>query len=195
MGIVTGEIYSFYVVAQNYIGDSVQSGLLENVVAGSLPTAPINFKRALTVTPVDNRISLQWDAPVDDGGTAIMGYTVMWNGGLIGGAIPMDALISTDAVITFHTEINLVRGETYKFTVAAVNLVGVGPSTSILSLLSCQAPGIPQDIERLSFNSPTTILIGWTAPADDGGSPATGDYQVYSDQGLRQGYTLIKSST
>jgi hypothetical protein len=74
MGIVTGEIYSFYVVSRNFIGDSVQSGLLENVVAGSLPTAPINFKRAVTVTPVDTRISLQWQAPMDDGGSAIMGY-------------------------------------------------------------------------------------------------------------------------
>lgn len=57
-GIVTGELYSFYVISTNYIGDSIQSGLLEDVVAGSLPTAPINFKRALTVTPVDTRISI-----------------------------------------------------------------------------------------------------------------------------------------
>ena len=66
-----------------------------------------------------------------------MGYEILWNGGDIGGAIPMDALISTDAVVTFHTEVSLTRGETYKFTVAAINLVGTGPSTSILSLLSC----------------------------------------------------------
>jgi len=60
LGITTGELYSFFVVASNFIGDSAQSGLLADVVAGSLPTAPLNFRRALTVTPVDSRISVQW---------------------------------------------------------------------------------------------------------------------------------------
>jgi len=38
-------------------------------------------------------------------------------------------------------------------------------------------------------------LIGWTAPADDGGSPQTIDYQVWSDNGLGTGYTLIVDTT
>jgi len=28
------------------------------------------------------------------------------------------------------------------------------------------------------------MMIGWTAPADNGGSPQTLDYQVWSDNGL-----------
>jgi hypothetical protein len=67
----------------------------------------------------------------------------MWNGGDTGGAIPMDFLITTTSVVTFHTQTGLTRGEPYKFTVAATNLVGTGPTTSILTLVSCQAPGIP----------------------------------------------------
>jgi hypothetical protein len=38
-------------------------------------------------------------------------------------------------------------------------------------------------------------LIGWTAPTDDGGSPQTIDYQVWSDNGLGLGYTLIVATT
>jgi hypothetical protein len=109
-GVVTGQIYSFKVVATNYIGESLPSGVLENVVAGSLPTQPINFKRAVTVTPIDTKISLQWGRPVDDGGTDITGYVLMWNGGANGGAIPMDLLQNTDDLVTFFTQSNLVRG-------------------------------------------------------------------------------------
>lgn len=48
---------------------------------------------------------------------------------------------------------------------------------------------------RLSFNSKTSILIGWSAPTDDGGSPQTIDYQVWTDNGLGAGYAQIASTT
>lgn len=57
-GIVTGDLYSFEVVASNAIGDSVASERLVDVVAGSLPSQPFNFKRATSVTPVDTKISV-----------------------------------------------------------------------------------------------------------------------------------------
>jgi len=38
-------------------------------------------------------------------------------------------------------------------------------------------------------------LIGWTAPTDNGGSPQTIDYQVWSDNGLGSSYTQIVSTT
>jgi hypothetical protein len=39
--------------------------------------------------------------------------------------------------VTFFTQAGLTRGQSYKFTIAAENLVGVGPSSEILSLVSC----------------------------------------------------------
>lgn len=71
MGVVSGNYYSFYVVSINYIGSSNSSVTLTNVIAGSLPTAPINFKRATTITPVATKISLQWEAPISNGGLPI----------------------------------------------------------------------------------------------------------------------------
>jgi len=68
MGVVSGSYYSFYVVAINYIGSSNSSIILQNVIAASLPSAPINFKRATTITPDATKISLQWDAPISNGG-------------------------------------------------------------------------------------------------------------------------------
>jgi hypothetical protein len=103
MGITTGDIYSFHVVATNFIGDSEESGILADVVAGSLPSAPLNLSRATTVTPVDSKISIQWTASASDGGTAILGYQIMWNGGAIGGVIPYDLLNTNTALVTFFT--------------------------------------------------------------------------------------------
>jgi hypothetical protein len=57
-GLITGDLYSFYVITCNQIGDSAPSGILSSIAAGSKPSQPINFKRAVTVTPVDNKISI-----------------------------------------------------------------------------------------------------------------------------------------
>lgn len=54
---------------------------------------------------------------------------------------------------------------------------------------------MPTNLIRLTFDSATSIQIGWDAPADDGGYPSTINYQVYSDQGLGSGYTQIASTT
>ena len=39
------------------------------------------------------------------------------------------------------------------------------------------------------------MLIGWTAPSDDGGSPGTLDYEVLTDNGLASGYSVLVSTT
>jgi hypothetical protein len=183
------------VISVNYIGDSQPSETLVDVVAGSLPSAPINFKRATSVTPVDSKISIQWEAPSSNGGSAILEYKIFWNRGVIGGDTPQDYLASTSDFVTFHTQSGLTRGQTYKFIVAAENAVGLGTKSGAITLVSSQAPSVPTSITRLSFNSETTILIGWQAPVDNGGSHTTLDYQVYSDEGLAAGYTQISTST
>jgi hypothetical protein len=39
------------------------------------------------------------------------------------------------------------------------------------------------------------MLVGWTAPTDNGGSPQTIDYQLWSDNGLGSGYSQVVSTT
>lgn len=57
-GVVTGDWYSYFVVATNLIGDSEPSPTLVNAVAGTTPDAPLNFGRSTTITAVDDEISL-----------------------------------------------------------------------------------------------------------------------------------------
>ena len=37
--------------------------------------------------------------------------------------------------------------------------------------------------------------IGWSAPTDDGGSPLTLDYLIYTDNGQASGYQLLVDTT
>lgn len=39
------------------------------------------------------------------------------------------------------------------------------------------------------------MLLSWTAAADNGGSPSTLDYYMYTDGGLGAGFNLLASST
>ena len=78
-GVVTGNSYSFLVIASNVVGDSPESDTLAGIVAGSPPGVPLNLRRAEGVTPEDTKITLVWDAPSDDGGSAITGYKLYWN--------------------------------------------------------------------------------------------------------------------
>lgn len=138
------------------------------------------------MTPEDTKITLDWDAPLSDGGSAITGYSVYWNQGTLAEASA--PLTNTGALITFYTATGLTRGTSYKFKVLAQNVVNFGQPTSTITIIAAQAPGTPTNIVRLTNDSETSMQIGWSAPSDDGGSPLTLDYLIYTDNGLAAGY-------
>ena len=77
----------------------------------------------------------------------------------------------------------------------ATNIVNDGLPTDTVSVVAAEAPGIPNSLARLSFDSQTSMQIGWTAPSDDGGSPLTLDYELYWDVGQASGYQILVSTT
>lgn len=76
------------------------------------------------MTPEDNKITLDWDAPSSNGGSSITGYTLYWNQGTLADAT--EILTTTAASITFSTVTSLTRGTTYKFRVLATNAINDG---------------------------------------------------------------------
>jgi titin len=194
-GVVTGDSYSYFVVATNAIGDSEPSSKLENIVAGTYPSVPTNLKRSTILVPDDTEINIEWEQPLSNGGSSVILYKVMWNG-VTGGKDAEDELVETEN--RYYTVEGLIRGSMYKFTVAAINYVGKGAHAEPLVLYASQAPGVPSNIQRASFNSASEIMITWTAPTDEGGAPDTLDYEVWSDDGdqsLGTEYYLIAAST
>ena len=76
------------------------------------PDAPMN----LLVEVGDGQVTLSWDAPEDDGGSAITDYEYRING--------KGEWISTGSTDTTHTVTGLVNGQVYVFQVRAVTAAG-----------------------------------------------------------------------
>lgn len=142
-------------ITTNVVGDSEVSDTLADVVAGSPPGVPLNLRRAEAVTPEDTKITLDWDAPVSDGGSAITSYTIYWDQGSLTEATQI--LTSTGGSITFYTVTGLTRGTTYQFKVLATNIVNDGQATSTVNIIAAQAPGAPTSILRLTNDSETSM--------------------------------------
>ncbi|AQT59139.1 fibronectin type III domain-containing protein [Cellvibrio sp. PSBB023] len=115
----------------------------------AIPTAP-DAPTIGAATPGDGQVSVAFTAPVNNGGSAITGYTVTSNpGGFTGGGNGF-----TTSPITVN---GLTNGTAYTFTVTATNGVG----TSTVSGISNSAT--PKGSQTITFPNPGTQNFG-TAP-------------------------------
>ena len=119
-GLNNGQTYTFRVRAVNALGNgavvTLQATPSPPTGGGggggpriTVPSAPRN----LLAGGGDGQVTLSWEAPEDDGGSAITDYEVRINGS--------GPWISTGSTDTTHTVTGLVNGQVYVFQVRAVN--------------------------------------------------------------------------
>jgi hypothetical protein len=124
----------------------------------------------------DQSISLSWTAP-DDGGRAIIGYTVTE-------VQPTPGTVS--CAMTGATSCllgTLTNGVSYTFTVHATNAVGDGPESDPSAPVTPGAvPDPPTGVAATAGDG--SAVVTWSAPADDGGSAITA-YTVTSSPGSK----------
>ena len=110
--------YKFKVRARNAIGYGAYSDEITVNVANP-PGIPTDLRAA--IDQVTNRVTLDWKAPLDDGGDPILGYVIY--------ITEPDATIRTIEIglTTVHKTDTLTKEGQYVFRVAAVNNCGVGP--------------------------------------------------------------------
>lgn len=110
-----------------------------------IPTAP-DAPTIGAVTPADGQVSVAFTAPVNDGGSAVTGYTVTSNPlGLTGTGASSPIVVS-----------GLTNGTAYTFTVTATNAVG----TSAASAASAAAT--PKADQSITFAQPAAQNFGTT---------------------------------
>ena len=134
----------------------------------SIPSSPLS----LAALAGNGGVSLSWAAPLSNGGASILRYHVYWSESATGPWTMIDTL-NTGSVYA-HT--GLTNGHTYYYQVAAVNVAGEGPRTTIVSATPRTVPSAPTLTSATGGTGNVTLV--WTAPASDGGSPVT-KYSVY----------------
>lgn len=166
-----GSSVDYRVVAINAVGESVPSSVLRVATPAVAPSTPAEFKGEVLS---DGRVSLSWDASVDDGGSEITGYRVevlrsgVWNA------------VLTQRTLTLVSQV-LRKGESTNFRVVAINRVGI--STPSLAITLARSTSIPSDVQSFRATvSGGVVSLAWTAPADNGGSPIL-KYQVEAKSG------------
>ena len=122
-GLTNGTLYAFQVRAVN----SVDAGEAAEATAtpGRAPTAPTG----LAASVESESITVMWDMPADDGGSAIVRYEVnyresggQWNGWMT---------VAGGASATSHTIMDLTNGIGYEIAVRAVNAIDPGPAALV----------------------------------------------------------------
>ena len=127
--------------AMAIVADLTGNGIVvSNITAPGAPTI-------VTVTPENTQASVSFTAPASNGGSAIIGYTVVSSpGGRIGSGSSSPITVA-----------GLTNGIAYTFTVTATNAVG----TSVASAASTSV--IPNMTQTITFTNPGVQSFG-TAP-------------------------------
>ncbi|MCX8173099.1 MAG: right-handed parallel beta-helix repeat-containing protein [Thermoplasmata archaeon] len=140
----TGKILA-NVSAGGYKPGSAEVSLTITSAAGT-PSAPTN----LAATPGDQKVTLTWQPPANDGGSPVTDYKVYW--GTISGSYTNSQ--NTGNQLTF-TVTGLTNGQTYYFAVSAINAVGEGAKSPEVS-------ATPTGGQQQLYNLTVTISLSKT---------------------------------
>ena len=134
--------------------------------------------------PGDAQVMLTWDAPSSDGGSAILRYEYAID----------DSGTWIDAGLDLEETVpGLTNGQQYAFEVRAVNSAGPGaPARTAATPLGM--PSVPESLTATGGDG--EVVLEWTEPADDGGSPVTGyEYRYAAGQAVPEDVTWRDAGT
>ena len=161
-GLDLGQAYSFVVSAVNSIGSTsaAATAAISPAVAPDAPTLVSVVRGSLSAT-------VNWSAPLSNGGSAVTGYTVSCT--TIGGVTKTatGTATGTSAVVKA-----LVNGTTYTCSVTAKNAKGTSVSSSTLTVTPATVPGTPTAVTGVKGNGQVTV--NWTASTVTGGAALSG---------------------
>ena len=152
-------------------------------VTGTPFTTP-GAPQHLSGEPGDAQVMLTWDAPSSDGGSAILRYEYAID----------DSGTWIDAGLDLEETVpGLTNGQQYAFEVRAVNSAGPGaPARTAATPLGM--PSVPESLTATGGDG--EVVLEWTEPADDGGSPVTGyEYRYAAGQAVPEDVTWRDAGT
>ncbi|UCE37929.1 MAG: fibronectin type III domain-containing protein [Thermoplasmata archaeon] len=161
--LTNGQTYWYKVSAVNSIGE----GPLSNEASASPATVP-SATQNLEADAGTKFVNLSWSVPLDDGGSAIIGYNIYRNS-----TAEVYAFVSANQL--WYNDTNVVNGVNYTYHVSAINIIGIGANSSI-NETPMTVPSAPHNLHALT--SDAQITLTWIAPRSNGGS-AIMNYKIY----------------
>ncbi|MEO7795483.1 MAG: fibronectin type III domain-containing protein, partial [Thermoanaerobaculia bacterium] len=129
-GLTNGIAYTFTVRATTLFGTGDPSAPSNSVTPAGPPGPPV----AIVAVGGDSSATVSFAAPLDDGGSAVTGYTVVSN--------PAGGVDVNDGFVTLaHLVTGLTNGVPYTFTVTATNGVGTSSPSKASNEVT---PNVPQ---------------------------------------------------
>lgn len=170
-GLAGGVAHLMRVRAVNEYGSSADATVVVTPIAPAVPSAP----QGLYGNVGYNYTTLYWSVPTNNGGSAITGYAVETSADQ-GTTWSRSSALSSTA--RSYAATNLVGGTAYKFRVVALNAVGVGAPSTVVTLTPL-AYTVPSAVPSASgFVSGTNAYLSWAVPLSYGGLTISG-YDIW----------------
>ena len=166
-----GVTYQYRLAAVTQGGVGAYSSPVSITRAVTAPSAPTTRSVVLAngTTP-----TIGWNAPSDNGGSVITGYTVEQ---LVAGTWTQVGSVAGN--VTSFTGSAANPGQSLQFRVYAVNAIGTSPASSVFSISTpLLKPAAPTGATLTETTGATTLTVAWTAPTDFGGASAPTRYAV-----------------
>ena len=168
--LTTGQDYIFRIRAANKFGMSEPLDS-EPVMARHAFDKPGIIMQPIVTSVSNDAITVQWQEPVSDGGSPVIGYHVQKKDR---NSILWEKANRYAVKDTFFKCNNLQPGLSYEFRVAAENLAGVGKFSKQSEAAVTRDPIEPPRSVHVSQINRNSITLKWMPPEYDGGSRVTG---------------------
>ena len=163
--LTKGTSYTFNVRAVNSVGEGAVATVTST--PSSKPSAPQN----LIATGGPGNITLSWDAPADDGGSAIVNYRIEKYNAT---STNWGHLTTVSGTTEEYPDNNVTIGATTEYRVRAMNANTNDPSVWATVSGVAQGKGVPSAPANLKVTPGNErITYSWEAPASNGGSAIT----------------------
>ena len=191
-GLEAGVTRHYRVSAINVNGEGEPSDVDSATTEDLLPDAP---RRVTATARGTSAIALSWTAPSSSGSAPITGYRIEVSRTGTGGWLPLVA--NTDSRATAYTHRDLSPGTTRHYRVAAITRAGRSPWSSVAQATTdVTTPDAPTGLmaNPSGVRGSDQILLTWSRPATDGGSPIIG-YRIQTSPNRVTGWVILLAST